>query len=204
MLTAAHVKRLAPSADPRWAASLVATWGEVVRIGQLSSVVRRRHFLAQTAEESGGLRVFQENLNYSARRLTEVWPTRFRTLAEAAPFARNPEALAERVYGGRKDLGNSQPGDGWRYRGMGPIQSTGRAWAERLTAILGTDLVAHPERMLDPATGWPAAAAIWAASGANGFADRGDVVGETRRLNGGLTNLAERRRYLALAETISP
>lgn len=204
MLTAAHVKQLAPTADPRWASALVATWSDIVRIGELSTPTRRRHFLAQTAEESGGFRVFQENLDYSAKRLTEVWPSRFPTIAAAAPFARNPEALADKVYGGRKDLGNAQPGDGWRYRGRGPIQATGRAWAERLSKILGIDLVAHPERMLEPVTGWTAAAAIWAASGANAFADRGDFEGETRRINGGSTNLAERRRYLARAQAIAP
>lgn len=204
MLTLAHVRHIAPNADARWAEVLVATWPQVVRTGELSSVARVRHFLAQTAEESGGYRVFEENLNYSAKRLVAVWPSRFPTVAAAASLAGRPEALANTVYGGRRDLGNTQPGDGWRYRGRGPIQATGRAWAEKLTRALGIDLVAEPDRLLDPSTGWLAAAAIWTMSGAGAFADRGDLEGETRRLNGGLTNLAERRRYLALAQAVPP
>jgi putative chitinase len=81
---------------------------------------------ANILEESGEFSRSVENLNYSAKRLTHVWPSRFPTIGAAIPFAMQPEKLAEKVYGGRKELGNLQPGDGWRYRGGGPMQLTGR------------------------------------------------------------------------------
>lgn len=86
------------------------------------------YILATIAHETGQkMQPIEENLNYSAKRLTEVWPKRFPTLASAKPYASNPKALAGKVYGGRKELGNTQPGDGWRYRGRGLPQITGRA-----------------------------------------------------------------------------
>ncbi|RAS16105.1 hypothetical protein [Ensifer adhaerens] len=81
--------------------------------------------LAEAHHETGGqMQPISENLNYSAKRLTEVWPSRFPTLAAAAPYAKNPQRLANKVYGGR--LGNVDPGDGWLYRGRGLAQITGR------------------------------------------------------------------------------
>lgn len=114
--------------------------------------------LATTHHETGGAMLPRaENLNYTtAARIRAVWPKRFTSEAAAAPYVRNPEKLANYVYGGR--LGNTQPGDGWRFRGMGDIQATGRDNARRATKRLlalgylspGQDLEATPELMLDP------------------------------------------------------
>lgn len=90
----------------------------------IDTPARVAHFLAQVGVESGGLARVEENLSYSAERLMTVWPSRFKTLAAAQAYARNPEALANKVYGGR--MGSTQPGDGWRYRGRGLKQLTGR------------------------------------------------------------------------------
>lgn len=81
-------------------------------------------FIANVLEECGEFSRFEENMNYSAKRLMEVWPSRFRTLAEAEPYAMNGPKLAGKVYDGR--MGNIHPGDGWKFRGGGPIQLTGR------------------------------------------------------------------------------
>lgn len=90
-----------------------------------------------------------ENLNYtSAARIREVWPSRFKTAATAKPFVRNPQGLANKVYGGR--LGNTGPNDGWDYRGRGYPQTTGKANYEQSGKIVGVDLVTNPERMLEP------------------------------------------------------
>lgn len=83
-------------------------------------------FLANVAHESGEFRLMEENLNYSAERLRKIWPHRFPTLAEAEKVAGNPRLIAEKVYGKRADLGNTQDGDGWLFRGSGFIQLTGR------------------------------------------------------------------------------
>lgn len=83
-------------------------------------------YILATAHHETGARFapVEENLNYSAKRLTQVWPTRFPTIAAATPYANNPEKLANKVYGGR--LGNTEPGDGWRFIGRGFVQVTGR------------------------------------------------------------------------------
>ncbi len=85
---------------------------------------RMAAFLAQVAHESAETACLEENLNYSARRLMAVWPKRFPTLAEAQPYARNPQNLANRVYSGRGGNGDAASGDGWRYRGRGLFQLT--------------------------------------------------------------------------------
>jgi putative chitinase len=86
------------------------------------------YILATAHHETGGrFQPIEENLIYSPKRLTQVWPKRFPTLASTSGFANNPKALAEKVYGGRKDLGNTQAGDGWAFRGRGLAQITGRA-----------------------------------------------------------------------------
>lgn len=91
-----------------------------------------------------------ENLNYtSAERIRKVWPTRFKTLAAAQPYVRQPEKLANFVYGNRADLGNDQPGDGWLYRGRGDAQITGKGAYARLGKLLGIDLVGNPDAVLE-------------------------------------------------------
>ncbi|ANK72792.1 hypothetical protein FA04_09225 [Ensifer adhaerens] len=101
--------------------------------------------LAEVHHETGGtMRPVEENLNYSARRLMQVWPARFPTLASAEPYAGNPRKLANRVYGGR--LGNVEDDDGWVFRGRGLAQITGRANYGKF------GLVEMPDRACDPAT----------------------------------------------------
>lgn len=113
------------------------------------------YILATVLNEVGA--AFQpkaESLTYtSPERIRAVWPTRFRTLAAAKPYVRNAEALAEKVYGGRADLGNTQPGDGFRYRGRGYSQITGRANYAKFGKLLGLDLIGNPALVMDPTIG---------------------------------------------------
>jgi putative chitinase len=91
-----------------------------------------------------------ENLNYtSAERIRKVWPSRFRTLANAEPYVRQPQKLANFVYGNRADLGNDQPDDGWRYRGRGDSQITGKGNYAKFSKLLGVDLVGNPDKVLE-------------------------------------------------------
>lgn len=153
-------------------------------------------FMAQGTEETGGGSLIEEDLDYSALRLTQVWPSRFPTLAAALPFARSPRALADNVYGSR--YGN-RPGtdDGWNFRGRGFIQVTFRDWYEKLSAVTGLDLVAKPDIVNDPEHFLEVGAAFWKIDGVNFFADKGDFRGETLRLNGGYTNMATRLSWRA-------
>lgn len=105
--------------------------------------------LAEVYHETGGkMQPVTENLSYSsAARIKAVWPSRFPRESDAKPFVRNPEALANKVYGGR--LGNDKPGDGWRYRGRGLPQITGKDNYRKFSSRVGVDLVAHPEKALE-------------------------------------------------------
>jgi putative chitinase len=145
-------------------------------------------FLGQILHESAGLTVFSENMNYSPERLVQVWPSRFPTVNAARPYARNPEALANRVYGGR--MGNTEPGDGWRYRARGPIQLTGKNNYELVGNLVGQDLVSLPELMEQPHYALEAAIAWWEDAIPDSIL--GDPEKVTRRVNGGLIGLADR------------
>lgn len=171
----------------------------------ITTPARLADFLAQLGHESGGFARTVENLNYQPARMVAVWPSRFRTLEDAKPYAQNPAALANFVYGGR--LGNSQPGDGWRFRGRGLLQVTGRANYRAVTDLLREAGIQCPDFTLDPDSlaepRWAAlsAAAWWADKGLNELADAGEFVRQTIRINGGKTGLADRqaRRARAIA-----
>jgi putative chitinase len=162
--------------------------------GILESARRAEHFLAQVLHETGGLRFIVENLNYSAKRLTEVWPGRFPDIAAAQPFAHNSRALANKTYGDR--MGNINPNDGWRFIGRGLVQLTGRDNYSRIGRVLAQDFLAYPTSILDPENGLRVAGLFWAATDANAGADADDIERVTRAVNGGLIGLAERRAWL--------
>ena len=146
-------------------------------------------FMAQVAVESANLRHTSENLNYSAERITQVWPSRFSTIESARPFAHNPEALANRVYGDR--MGNQGiAGAGYRYRGRGLIQVTGR---DRYRELGYED---NPEALEEPQVAAESAAAYWRANGLHRRTTRAlnrqqfDAI--SRYVNGGTHGLDER------------
>jgi putative chitinase len=152
-------------------------------------------FLGQILHESQGLTRFSENLDYSAERLCQVWERRFPTLADARPYARNPEALANRVYGGR--MGNTAPGDGWRYRGRSPIQLTGKDNYAHVGELMGQDLVNMPELLEQPRFALEAAILWWEDRIPDSML--GDPEKVTRRVNGDVIGLADRERLTTLA-----
>lgn len=177
----------------------------------ITSRVRLAAFLAQVGHESGELQHLVENLNYSAQALANTWPARFAEDSQArvkAPnglalrLQRQPEAIANAVYGGRMGNGPAASGDGYSFRGRGLIQLTGRANYAAAGADLGLDLVAQPELLEQPEHAAMAAAWFWASRGLNDLADRGDFEGITRRINGGLTGLAERRALWERAKAV--
>ncbi len=166
------------------------------------SPARRAAFLAQLAHESGELRRWTEDLTYRWQRLRQVFPKYFRTDAEAQPFDRQPERIANRVYGGRLGNGNEASGEGWRYRGRGPIQLTGKDNYRSCGQGIGVDLVNEPERLESPDVGCLAAAWFWASRGLNALADAGDFVTITKRINGGTIGLEERITFWKRAKAV--
>lgn len=144
-------------------------------------------FLPTILVESMHLERMEENLNYSAERIVEVWPSRFPSVNDARPYARNPEALANKIYGGR--IGNLAPGDGWRYRGRSPIQITGRANYERVGDLMGQNLVGIPDLLSQPRFALEACIAWWEDKIPDAML--GETTSIRKRVNGGTLGLAE-------------
>lgn len=150
---------------------------------------RLADFIAQTTVESGGYQRFVENLNYSAKRLTQVWPSRFPSLAAAQPFANNPGALANKVYGGR--MGNDQPGDGAKYIGRGILQLTGKDNYRLYGALIGVKLLDDPNLAADPILSVLIALEYYRQRNVNEAVDKGQTTTARRRVNGGTHGLTE-------------
>ena len=168
----------------------------------ISTPLRVAHFMSQTAYESQDFTRTVENLNYSAERLCVVWPSRFPNVSAAAAFAHNPEALANRVYANR--LGNTQPGDGFQFRGRGYLQITGRANYAATASGTGLPLLEDPDLLAQPTGAALSAGLFWSDHGLNAMADRDDIEAITRRVNGGLTGLSGRQALLTRAKAIWP
>lgn len=145
----------------------------VVRF-KIDSPVRMAAFIAQVGHESGQLRRLVENLNYSAEALVRTWPSRF-TAQTAAAYARQPEKIANRVYGGRMGNGPEASGDGWWFRGRGLIQLTGRSNYRAAAGGLGLPLEAQPELLEQPEQAAQSAAWWWSTHGLNELADAGRI-----------------------------
>lgn len=146
-------------------------------------------FMAQLDHESGGFKHVRENLNYSAQGLLKVFSKYYKSSALAQQEARNPEAIANRVYGGR--MGNEQPGEGFKYRGRGFIQLTGKSNYVQASKALGIDLVNNPDMAEDPATAAKIAVWFWKKSGAGDAARAGDLRASRRAVNGGYNGMSD-------------
>ena len=159
----------------------------------INNVRRVAAFIAQMAHESGLVPGREEALGYSAKRLTEVWPSRFPNLAAAAPYANNPQKLANKVYANRMGNGDEASGDGYRFRGTGPGQLTGRAnWAGFGKSIgAGAEQAVEYGRTIEG--GVMSFAWFWRENGLNALADTAGVEDETRKINGGTIGLADRK-----------
>lgn len=153
-------------------------------------------FLGQILHESCFLKRLEENLNYSAKRLTQVWPKRFPTENDARPYANSPEALANNVYGNR--LGNTNLGDGWRYRGGGLIMVTGKANYMAIEALTGIPFVASPELLRTPGPDCLRATIAWWEHGVKD-SSIDDVEAVSEEVNGGHIGLEDRKELTLLA-----
>lgn len=179
----------------RWAAPLSRAMG----LYGINTRRRAVHFLAQIGHESAGLFRTEENLNYSAHRLCEIWPSRF-TAQQAAAYARQPERIANRVYANRMGNRNEASGDGWLYRGRSPIQLTGRSNYACMAELTGLPLLDMPALAIEVEEGALIAAVWWQANGLNTLADDGDILAVSRKVNLGTTST--RRRPNGLQDRI--
>lgn len=199
---AAELARLAPGASKKIIDGIVANANFLDEAG-ITTPLRLRHFFARVCVETYGLKRLDENLNYSAARLTVVWPKRFPTLASAKPYANNPRKLANKVYGGR--LGNSAKNDdGYDHRGSGLLQNTGKVNFQLVQDETGLPVVENPDLLRKFPTALQAATLYWTKHNINKFADKDDEVGVCHAVNGGENGLAEQRAYLHTARKVWP
>ena len=159
--------------------------------------------LGQLAVESNELRKWEENLNYSAKRMHEVWPKRFPTVDAGAPFAMNPRAFANKVYGGR--MGNTGPDDGWMFRGRTPVQLTGRDNYTAVAKKINLPLDDNPDLANDKATAFRVVGCFFRdIKPMLSVADRGDFTAVSRAVNGGDEGLPQRLKYSQRAMSVIP
>lgn len=164
----------------------------------INTPLRLAHFLAQTGHESGGFKFKSENLNYSAEILRKVFPKYFPDIVVAKQYERKPEAIASRVYGGRMGNGPEATKEGFKFKGRGYIQLTGKDNYKAFDATVDDDILANPDLV---ATKYPllSAAWFWNSRKLNSVADQGaidEVVTKiTKLINGGTIGLADRIKH---------
>ena len=180
---------------------------------QINTDKRVAAFLAQCAHESGGFTMLTENLNYRASTMAACWPNRFAVMgpdkkpvkdakgaltpnAFATALEKKPEAIANTVYSNRMGNSTIESGDGWKYRGRGLKQLTGKDNYTRCGAGIGVDLVSDPDKLLEPTYAALSASWFWESNHCGDFIDKDDFVGLTKKINGGTIGLADREaRY---------
>jgi putative chitinase len=197
LVTESQLRRLFPAAKDATVKAFAAKSAALFKeYGISEKRLRLEYFLAQIAHETGGLTRSVENLNYTAKRITEIWPTRFPTLASAEPFANNPEKLANKVYANRMGNGPPESGDGYRYRGRGYIQITGKDGYRQTGLRAGLDLLGKPEKAIETEYALRVACAFWKWKDLNPLCDVRNFEEVTRRINGGLIGLDDRLAWL--------
>ena len=177
--------------------SVIAQIPDTAAKFNITNPLRLAHFLAQCGHESGGFRAVSENLNYSAKGLVGTFPKYFNSTT-AAQYERKPEMIASRVYGGRMGNGDEASKEGFKFRGRGYIQLTGKSNYTALTRFIGEDCVANPDLV---ATKYPLASAafffdsnkLW--SICDKGADTATVTAVTKRVNGGTIGLDDRIKH---------
>ena len=197
-ITIEQIKKIAPGAPDKAAGEFVDTFNKWSDKFGVTTPLRAAHFISQCVHECAELKAFEENLNYSADGLLKTFPKYFKTRAEAEAYARKPEMIANRVYGGRMGNGGEASGDGWRYRGRGFIGLTGKfnyIDYTRSEFCVG-DVVKNPDLVAKAPGNLKTALYFWWKNKCNQFADNDDCQGLTKRINGGLNGYANRQFLL--------
>ena len=153
------------------------------------------HFVAQCAHESGSFKFIEENLNYRAESLMRTWPKHFPTMEIAKQYERQPQRIANRAYSNRMGNGDEASGDGWRYRGRGLIQLTGKDNYTFFAGSLGITVEEAAEYLATFEGAAQSACFYWEQNKLNRFADANDVKGLTRAINGGTLGLEDRIKH---------
>ena len=176
-------------------AELFEVFSEVLPRYEITTIERVAAFLAQCGHESADFTVLKENLNYSAEGLTKVFPKRFPSLTVAQPYNRQPEKIANKIYADRMGNGPEASGEGYKFRGRGAIQLTGKENYSKFAASVDKSLeeaVAYTETL---AGAIESACWFWTTNKLNDIADKNDIVTLTKRINGGTIGLEDRKHH---------
>lgn len=177
---------------PEWADALNATFNKF----NLSTIQQQASFIGQCSHECGNFKVLQENLNYKAEALMRLWKARFPTLEIANQYAKNPKKIANKVYGGRMGNRDENSGDGYRFRGRGCIQLTGHANYYHAGQACNMDFVMEPDLVATPMYAAMTAGWFWNTHKLNQYADTGNYVAMTKKINGGTIGLDDRIKHI--------
>jgi putative chitinase len=178
--------------------AVIAQLPDTIAKFELNTPLRLAHFLAQAGHESGGFKAVNENLNYGAKGLLGIFKKYFPTPEKAALYERKPEKIANLVYGGRMGNGPEASGEGWKFRGRGYIQLTGKDNYKAFDAVVAESIVDNPDLV---ATKYPLLSAAWFfhKNGLHKIADGGAtdavVTSVTKRVNGGTIGLSDRIKH---------
>jgi len=182
--------------DHKWLGPLE----EVFAKYDISTPQRQASFIGQCAHESGNFKTLQENLNYSAEGLMKTWPSRFPTKEMADQYARQPAKIAGKVYNGR--LGNTSEEEAAQYLGRGLIQLTGKENYANCGTALGVDFIGNPTILVEPKYAALSAGWFWRKRDLNSLADANDIETMTKRINGGLNGIDDRKAKIAKALSV--
>ena len=168
---------------------------EILPEYEIDTPKRVAAFLAQCAHESGGFKFLKENLNYRAESLLKVFPKYFKTLDEAKKYEKQPQKIANRIYGNRMGNGDEASGDGYRYCGRGLIQLTGKNNYTMFAESLEMSVEDVPEYLETFEGAVQSACFFWEQNNLNQWADKGDILTMTKRINGGTIGLEDRIKH---------
>jgi putative chitinase len=210
-VTLDQIHRLASNAQPAYVEAFRIGQPVLDHFGISATPLRVAHFMAQILHESAGLQVLQENLHYTAARMVRAWPAVFAPRGPADPHscACDPEKLADVVYGGKNGNGDAASGDGYRYRGRGLLQLTGKGNYQQATALLrrqyptAPDLCSAPDDVCSPQWSLAIAGCYWLTTGCNELAAHDDLRGVTEKINGHRElGLPRREEWLEKAKSV--
>jgi putative chitinase len=200
MITAESLRTLCRQMSDEAAEKHAAALEKARQQSSVDTARRLAHLMGQLFVECGGFTKLEEGFNYRPERLDAVFKAVKGIDDAKALLAKGPQAVASRVYANRLGNGDEASGDGWNYRGSGYVQLTGRSNYEKFGSIVGIDIVSDPELARQPESAARLAFAFWDAKGCSPLADKGDLEGITRKINGpAMLGLAERREAVLRA-----
>lgn len=194
MITLEQFKMLFPTA-----ASSVYAFNHItcdMYMRDIVGLLRESHYLAQLAHESQGFSKLSESTYYSsAERLLEIFPKCFSSIKDAEKYIKKPTETANKVYANKNGNGDENSGDGWNYRGRGYIQLTGRANYKEMGQIINQPLVINPDLALEVNVASYISSIWWEKNNLNNLADKDDIKAITKRINGGLNGIDDRKKW---------